>query len=463
MFANIKISSNKIAKRGSFFRALWWLGLANLAVLISIGLITGGVGLHFAPLILLLGGLSPFILLYLSRWMAKRTYAMEIISDRETDTNLKELYQLVDTLRQKANIEKMPEVAIYDSEEVNAFATGYNRNNSLIAFSHGLLNQMSADEIAAVAAHEIAHVANGDMIILSLVQAVVNTITLIITVPLWLLHVIGIFSDGASYLACLIIWVVRVIIAAVLMFLGIMVVNFFSRKREFAADKLAAELLSKQYMINALKRLQAANDEIDDDKAHARLSAMKISGRLGFLGEAFSSHPSLELRIEALNMASVVDGGAYLIDTASEPTSVSDTTTSKVSTEQMVTAKKLEMVASNYPQILIQSLAILIVAEGQINDEITEFASTIVEHDEFIGDKAPCLVELAQQIEHFVELRANSSTIFKLKISPAINALANLTSDEQERFEIILNGIQEFAAKGSATDEIITMMSKKIH
>ncbi len=461
MFANIKISSNKITKRSSFFRALWWLSLANLAVLISIGLITGGVGLHFAPLILLLGGLSPFILLYLSRWMAKRTYAMKMISKQESDLNLKELYQLVDVLRQKANIEKMPEVAIYDSDEVNAFATGRNRNNALIAFSHGLLNNMSTDEIAAVAAHEIAHVANGDMIILSLVQAVVNTITLIITIPLWLLHIFSVFGEGASVAVTLLIWVVRIIVAAVLMFLGIMVVNFFSRKREFAADKLAAELLSKQYIINALKRLQAANDEIDGDKAHVRLSAMKISGRLGFLGEAFSTHPSLERRINALNAVSVVDGGAYIVELRPELSSSDAELAATRATTSAVPVASLAM--DNYAQMLIQLLAILIVADGQINDGITALTTTVIEQCDIVEDESQSLVELAQQIEYYIKLRANSSTVFKLKISPLLNGLTNLAKEKQEQLAIILTGFSEFATQESTTAEIITMISKKIN
>lgn len=312
MFAEIIVPQNLIKCNKSKFHVFWWLMLANLAVITSIGIITKGAGLVLAPIILIIGGISPFISLYFSRWLAKRAYSMQMISRNDNNPSLRELYVLIDTLRQKVGIQTMPEVAIYESGEMNAFATGANRNSALIAFSSALLQRMNAEEIAAVAAHEIAHIANGDMIILSIVQSVVNAISMLITIPLWIFHLVGYTNNNYDYIADLIMYAIRIIVTVILMFLGNLVVNLFSRRREFAADLLAAELLNKDFMISALRRLESDDENLEHDKTLVAYNALKINSYLSSLGEVFSTHPSIERRISALQLAPIHHGGAYL-------------------------------------------------------------------------------------------------------------------------------------------------------
>jgi heat shock protein HtpX len=201
---------------------------------------------------------------------------------------------LVQTVRRQA--EKagigMPEVGIFDAPEPNAFATGWNRNSSLVAVSTGLLQQMQADEVEAVLGHEVSHVANGDMVTLALIQGVVNTFVVFLS------RVIGHVVDrvilkneqghGIGY------FITSMVAQVVLSILATMIVMWFSRHREFKADIGGAELAGRSKMIGALRRLQAAHEP---EGLPDQFAAFGIAGGVK---ELFSSHPPLEVRIAAL-------------------------------------------------------------------------------------------------------------------------------------------------------------------
>ena len=233
-----------------------------------------------------------FISLAISKWTAKRMSGAVVIEEPRTQTEI----WLMKTVRQQADAVgiKMPEVAVFDSPEVNAFATGMTKNSSLVAVSSGLLNAMSKDEAEAVLAHEMSHIANGDMVTLTLIQGVVNTFVMFFS------RVIGYVVDkvvfktergtGPAF------FVTMIIAELVLGVLASMIVMWFSRQREFRADAGAAKLSSRSKMIAALERLQAQHEPSVLPK---QMAAFGISGGGGFM-KLFSSHPGLDERIAAL-------------------------------------------------------------------------------------------------------------------------------------------------------------------
>jgi heat shock protein HtpX len=284
----------------------------NIAVLVLVSIVfnllgfesilaANGVDLNLSALLVfcaLFGFGGSLISLMLSKWMAKRSTGTCII---EQPRNREEQW-LVDTvakLAQQAGI-GMPEVGIFPSQAANAFATGANRNNALVAVSAGLLQRFSPDEAKAVLAHEIGHVANGDMITLTLVQGVVNTFVMFFA------RIIGHTIDrvvfktergyGIGY------YVVTIVAELVLGFLASMIVFWFSRHREFRADAAAASLTTNGAMISALQRLQQEQNLPQD--LPGELTAFGISEQLkeGFSG-LFRSHPPLADRINALQAA----------------------------------------------------------------------------------------------------------------------------------------------------------------
>jgi len=237
------------------------------------------------------------ISLVISKWTAKRITGAHVI---ERPANQTEAW-LVDTVRRQANRAgiKMPEVAIYDAPDVNAFATGPSRNNSLVAVSTGLLQSMSQDEAEAVLGHEISHVANGDMVTLALIQGVVNTFVIVLS------RVIGHTVDrvvfktehghGPAF------WITTIVADIVLGILASMIVMWFSRQREFRADAGGARLAGREKMVAALERLKqgAGQPHLPD-----QMAAFGISGGIGGgLKRLFMSHPPLDERIAALKAA----------------------------------------------------------------------------------------------------------------------------------------------------------------
>jgi heat shock protein HtpX len=235
-----------------------------------------------------------FISLMISKWSAKRMSGAKVIEQAANDTE-RWLLQVVARQADAANI-GMPEVAIFPAAQPNAFATGMNKNNALVAVSEGLLRHMNKDEIEAVLAHEISHVANGDMVTLALIQGVVNTFVIFFA------RIIGhtvdrvVFKNqrghGIAY------FVTSIVAELVLGVLASIIVMWFSRQREFRADSGSANLVGKDKMIAALRKLQQAsnpNVELDD-----RLTAFAIAGKRSGFSRLFMSHPPLHERIEAL-------------------------------------------------------------------------------------------------------------------------------------------------------------------
>lgn len=258
---------------------------------------TEGVDLNLNSLLIfaaVFGFGGSFISLMISKWTAKRMTGAKIIS-QPSGAMQQWLVSTVKSQAQQAGI-KMPEVAIYDSPDVNAFATGPGRNNALVAVSTGLLNNMTQNEAEAVLAHEISHVANGDMITLALIQGVVNTFVIFLS------RVIGhmvdrvVFKNERGHGPAF--WIATIVAEIVLGILASTIVMWFSRQREFRADAGGASLAGKQKMIAALQRLQqsAKQPHLPD-----QLAAFGISGGIGQgMKRLFMSHPPLEERIAAL-------------------------------------------------------------------------------------------------------------------------------------------------------------------
>ncbi len=253
-------------------------------------------GLNLTSLLIfaaVMGFGGSFISLAISKWMAKKTMGVQIIeSPRNSVENW--LLTTVERYSREAGI-KMPEVGIFDSPEVNAFATGMSKNNSLVAVSSGLLQQMTRDEAEAVIGHEIAHIANGDMVTLALIQGVVNTFVMFLS------RVIGYLVDkiifktengtGPAF------FITMIIAELVLGVLASTIVMWFSRQREFRADLGGARLASRPAMIAALERLNSLHPAPLPD----RMAAFGISGGVASgLKRLFLTHPPLNERINAL-------------------------------------------------------------------------------------------------------------------------------------------------------------------
>lgn len=235
-----------------------------------------------------------FISLLISKWMAKRMTGAQVI---ERPVGALE-HWLVETVQRQAHEAgiKTPEVAIYDAPDVNAFATGPSRNNSLVAVSTGLLNTMSQDEAEAVLAHEVSHVANGDMITLALIQGVVNTFVIFLSRVIGHLVDRVIFKTERGHGPAF--WVTAIIAEIVLGILASIIVMWFSRQREFRADEGGAKLAGRQKMVSALQRLQQS---VDQPHLPDQLAAFGIAGGIGGgLKKLFMSHPPLTERIDAL-------------------------------------------------------------------------------------------------------------------------------------------------------------------
>ncbi len=282
--------------------------LTNLAVMLVAGVVLSllGVGsyrtaggLDLQNLLIfcaVFGFVGSFISLFLSKWMAKKTMGVQLI-EQPRNADEKWLVDTVVELSEKAGI-KTPEIGVFAAQESNAFATGWNRNDALVAVSLGLLQRFERDEVKAVLAHEIGHVANGDMITLSLIQGVVNTFVMFFA------RIIGDLVDrvllknedgrGIAFM------VTTLIAEIVLGILASMIVAAFSRYREYRADEAGATLADRGAMIRALQRLQAETSAGVESPLPSSMRAFGISGGMSNL---FASHPPLEARIQALRNA----------------------------------------------------------------------------------------------------------------------------------------------------------------
>ncbi len=291
-------SQGKIDKEHYMLRLTGWFFLTNLAVIASLGIISRGALVQYSALFIVVGSIFPFIMLFASKWLAKRSHNISIIREGNFSSEYeKELYGLVKVISERANIEKMPEVGLYESEDMNAFATGFSKNNSMIALSTGLLEKMSHQNLAAVIAHEISHIANGDMIILTIIQSVVNAIVLMVTLPIQALRIVAFFSDNVSWIMYFLLGIVKIVIQVIALFIANLVIKAFSRSREYRADKLAAKLVGVDKMIGALQTLSRETVSYEPEvKAYA---ALKINSSSGIF-DIFSTHPSIEKRINRL-------------------------------------------------------------------------------------------------------------------------------------------------------------------
>lgn len=284
-------------------RILLFLG-TNLAVIFLLSVVfkllgidsllaANGVDLDLNALLVysaIIGFSGSLISLFLSKFMAKQTMGVQIIDQPQNQTE----QWLVDTVARQAKTAGigMPEVGYFDSPSPNAFATGWNKNDALVAVSTGLLANMNQDEVEAVLGHEVSHVANGDMVTLTLIQGVVNTFVVFLS------RIIGFIIDrvvfkverghGPAF------WIVSLIAQMVLGILASMIVAWFSRYREYRADEGGAKLAGRYKMISALQRLQAGQPEALPDQ----MAAFGIAG--GDIAQLFSTHPPLEDRINNL-------------------------------------------------------------------------------------------------------------------------------------------------------------------
>jgi heat shock protein HtpX len=242
------------------------------------------------------GMVGSLISLMLSKTMAKWSLGVQVV--QKSDPRLGALVTMVDRLASKAGI-PCPEVGVYESPEVNAFATGPSKRNALVAFSTGLLNAMDTDEIEGVAAHEVAHIQNGDMVTMALLQGIVNAFVMFLARALGWAAAQAMSGnrnqdDDSPAPSYLLSSVFTFVFELVFMMLGMLIVSGFSRWREFRADAGAARTAGKEKMIAALERLADRTRLVDDAPS---LAAMKISGGVG---RFFATHPPLESRIRAL-------------------------------------------------------------------------------------------------------------------------------------------------------------------
>lgn len=276
--------------------------LTNLAVVATISVILAVLGIRpgggLVPLAIFcfiwgMGG--AFISLAISRWMAKRGMGVQLVNGNTGNPDADWLYRTVERLAQQAQI-PMPEVGVYNSPEVNAFATGPSRNKSLVAVSTGILQAMKRNELEAVLAHEVSHVANGDMVTMTLLQGIMNSFVMFVARIIASVVTGGSRGERGSSMAYFAVTIVAEIVLGIA---GSMVTASFSRYREFRADAGGAALAGRGNMVAALQRL-ASGPQLIDPRAPA-LASFKISGSPSRFAALFSTHPPLEVRIRALN------------------------------------------------------------------------------------------------------------------------------------------------------------------
>ncbi|MBT0722355.1 protease HtpX [Rosenbergiella collisarenosi] len=281
----------------------------NLAVMAVFGIILSLTGIRSAsiPGLMIMAGLfgfgGSFVSLLMSKWMALRSVGGEVIEQPRNETE-RWLMQIVTQQSQQAGI-TTPQVAIYHAPDINAFATGARKNASLVAVSTGLLQNMNRDEAEAVIAHEISHIANGDMVTMTLIQGVVNTFVIFIS------RIIAQVASGflssdreeeGSNGNPLVYFAVATVLELVFGILASIITMWFSRHREFHADAGSAKLVGREKMIAALERLKTSYEPQEP----GTMMAFCINGKQKSLSELFMSHPPLDKRIEALRQGEYI-------------------------------------------------------------------------------------------------------------------------------------------------------------
>ena len=241
------------------------------------------------------------ISLALSRITAKWFMGVKVIDPNTQDPAQREVLEMVYGFAQTARLPERPQVGIYDSPEVNAFATGPTKSRSLVAVSTGLLRTMNRDQIEGVVAHEVAHIANGDMVTMTLIQGIINALVMFLARILAFAVSQALRSrdsrEGGGYMMQ---FMLVMVFQTALSLLGALVVNWFSRWREFRADAGSARYAGREKMISALRGLQRVYEQTIEDKHAPSLNTLKISGKTNGMMRLFASHPPLEERIARL-------------------------------------------------------------------------------------------------------------------------------------------------------------------
>ncbi len=298
----------QMAKRIFLFMAV------NILVMVTITFILGllRVGTYFpqgglaglAVICFVWGFVGAFISLAISRLMAKWMMGVRVIPPDTSDPRLSQLLETVHGLARAAALPKLPEVGIYESDEVNAFATGPTKSRALVAVSTGLLQRMGSREVEGVLGHEVTHIANGDMVTMTLIQGVINAFVLFLSRVLAFVVSQALRSrDERDSGGGMIQWLLVMVFQVVFSLLGMIVVSWFSRVREFRADAGGARLAGRQNMISALRALQRLYDPevvAAEAQQHQTFQSLKISGPPSGFARLFASHPPLEERIARL-------------------------------------------------------------------------------------------------------------------------------------------------------------------
>ena len=286
----------KLVQKNNIFKVLLWLILGNLAIVLGLHILTQGMTTVIIHYILALGFIGPTISLFLSRYSIKKTFDVVLIDDTfELTSKQKFYYDIVIALSKNANLKKFPEIGIYNSHEINAFATGYNRNHALIAVSSQLLEEMDCEEITGVVGHEMAHIINGDMVTMTILRGLINTLVYTVCAPFLFYHWLN-KKDYKSTLFDIILtlWIYK-IIKKIASFFGDLVAKGFSRHREFKADMLSSLLTKKEYMTKALIKLKSQTFQ-KEDEFQASYSMLKINASPSVM-DIFSTHPSINRRL----------------------------------------------------------------------------------------------------------------------------------------------------------------------
>ncbi len=298
-----------------FMKRIFLFLMVNVLVVVTITIVLNLLGVHgyvnahygidyqqLAIFCLVWGMVGAFISLALSRFMAKMMMGVQVVDPNTQDPELQQLVHIIQNLARSAHLPAMPEVGIYDSPELNAFATGPSKSRALVAVSTGLLGRMNQQELEGVLGHEITHIANGDMVTLTLIQGVINAFVMFLARVLSFAISQALRSKdddrGPSYLP----YILTPIFEILFSILGYMVVAAFSRHREFRADAGGAKLAGRDSMIAALRSLQRAYETPIEDAqpTPSAIQAFQITGKKGGFLQFFSSHPPLEDRIAAL-------------------------------------------------------------------------------------------------------------------------------------------------------------------
>lgn len=285
----------------------------NIAIVVTVSLVMNLLGIQpyltskglnlpsLAAFCLVWGMAGSFISLLLSKKIAVWTMGVEIIQPN-SGGRAGELVQMVNRLAQSAGLPKMPDVGIYPGMEINAFATGPSKGNSLVAVSQGLLNRMDRDEVEGVLAHEIAHIANGDMVTMTLIQGVINAFVMFFARIAAYAVSQALKGDrdrdsGMGHFAySMTVFAFEIVFGI----LGSLIVAWFSRYREFRADAGGARLAGRNKMVRALQKLKAGMELPAEEERAPAMAAFKISSRKGGWLHLFSTHPPLEVRIARL-------------------------------------------------------------------------------------------------------------------------------------------------------------------